>query len=122
MAGYPKGRAWTRSRTVPAGSSTSQSGPGDAFDLPGGAEAAISVESHRFGGLRYHLLARLAVAQQLARGGAGALAVLEGHLAVDQRVAIAVRPLDAPPLAAGEVVGDLAGPLRVHPQLLQVVH
>src|ERR1044071_8028138 len=47
----------------------------------------------------------LAVSQQLSGGGFGALAVLEGDLAVDDRVAVALGPLDAAPVAAGQVVG-----------------
>src|SRR5690348_1569296 len=51
----------------------------------------------------------LAAAQQPARRRLGALPVLEGHFAVDDRVAVTLGPLDAAPVAAGEVVGHLVG-------------
>src|SRR5262249_5202291 len=63
-----------------------------------------------------------AVAEQLARGGARALAVLEGHFTIDQRPAIPVRGLHAPPLAGGEVVRDFSDPLWRDLQLIQVIH
>src|SRR5882757_8381207 len=54
----------------------------------------------------------LAVPQQSAGRCLGALAVLERDLAVDDRVAVALGPLDAAPVAAREVVGHLVGQQR----------
>ena len=42
--------------------------------------------------------------QESAGRGAGVLPVDEGHFAVDQDVAVAVGPADAPPFAAGEIL------------------
>src|SRR5205814_1706131 len=67
------------------------------------------------------VLASLAMAQQPAGRRAGAAPVLERHLAVDDRPAVALRLLDTPPLAAREVIRDLARPLRQHFQVLQIV-
>src|SRR5262245_51622756 len=46
-------------------------------------------------------------------------AVLERHDAVDERAAIAVRPDDPPPFAAGQVMRDLLG---LESELGMVVH
>src|SRR5262245_38013542 len=54
----------------------------------------------------------LAVTQQPAGRCLGALSVLEGDLAVDDRVAVALGLLDPAPVAAGEVVGHLVGQQR----------
>src|SRR5690242_16199754 len=59
-----------------------------------------------------------AMAQQLARMGVGRLAVTHRDLAVDQDVAVALGPLDAPPFAARQVMHDL---VRQHLQRVEVV-
>src|SRR5262245_35447511 len=58
------------------------------------------------------------VAQQLARPRAGLAVVLDGHLAIDENVAIAGAALYAAPLAAGEVVRLLD---RRHGEVVEVV-
>ena len=59
-----------------------------------------------------------AVAQQLAGGGAGGNAVLEGYLAVYDGPAVALRLLYPPPLVAGQVMDDLGSGGR---EVLEVV-
>src|SRR6202022_1232063 len=55
------------------------------------------------------MLAGNTITQQLARMGSGAVAVLEGHLAVDHDPTIAFRLLYSPPIVRRDVAHDLPG-------------
>src|SRR5215217_3156286 len=61
------------------------------------------------------------VAQQPAGCRARALAIAERRLAVDDDLLVATCPLHPPPLSGGEVVDDVADPVRIHVELLHVV-
>src|SRR5713101_2675105 len=64
-------------------------------------------------------LCRHTMAEQFARGGSGAVTILERYLAVDEGVLVAFRTLDAAPFVARQIVYDLN---RQHLQLRKVVH
>src|SRR5712692_11798051 len=64
----------------------------------------------------------VSVTQKLTWGCPSAFAFIERHLAVDNDGLVPLGPLDPAPLAAREVVGDLADPLGVDGQPVKVVH
>ena len=68
--------------------------------------------------MRIPHLAGLAVAQQLARGGARALTVLKDRLPVHHDPAVPLSLLHPPPLSCWQIIVNLLGQ---GPELLQVV-
>src|SRR5467141_1671604 len=64
----------------------------------------------------------MAVAEQLTRRSARALALGKGLLAVDNDRTVTLGMLDAPPLFTGEVVRDLAHPVGLDAETVEVVH
>src|SRR5262245_31089948 len=62
------------------------------------------------------------VAEEFARGGTSAFAFVERHLAINDDSLVPLGPLNPTPLAAREVVGDLADPVRFDAQPVQVVY
>src|SRR5581483_8138999 len=103
--------------TIRAGSAGGCRGPGQAA----GAALRDDAEERLLRRDGEGLGADLAVAEQAAGGGAGALSVLERDLAVDQRPAIALGALDDAPFAGRQIVQDLELPLGGALQLGEVV-
>src|SRR5579862_1971531 len=71
--------------------------------------------------VRLALCLAATVAQELAGRGAGALTVFEGDLTVDHDGLVPVGLLHPSPLAAREVIDDLADPMRPHVETLELV-
>ena len=67
-------------------------------------------------GQRPGSLCALALTQELAWSCAGAFAVFEGRLTIDDNSVIALSALDAPPFSTGEVVRHFTNPVWLDPQ------
>src|SRR5580658_4426037 len=88
----------------------------------GKAKGRSAMRSGPFSLQEESTLCVLPVAQETPRKRAGAAALIPGLLAVDDDRLVAARMLHAPPFAAREIVHDLADPVGLDAEPLEVVH